>query len=95
MPADGIDIGLGTVTPTIEYNLFDGLGWTPGSHPDAVQFVGGQVNKAVVAFNTIYQPQGVVANEGLTLHAQVGATINNAVLANNTVIATGPSMAMS
>ena len=64
MPADGIDLSGGTITPTIEYNLFSGLGWTPGSHPDAVQFDGDVVNNAMIAFNTVYQPQGVAGGEG-------------------------------
>ena len=85
----------GTITPTIEYNLFDGLGWTPGSHPDPVQFDRDVVNNALIAFNTIYQPQGVVPNEGLSLHAMDGATITNSTLANNVIIATDPNMAMS
>ena len=95
MPADGIDLGGGTITPTIEYNLFDGLGYTPGSHPDPIQFDGDVVNNALIAFNTIYQPQGVMANEGLTVHAEDGSTITNSTVANNVVIATGPSMSMT
>ena len=67
MPADGIDLGNGTVTPTIQYNVFQGLGYTPGSHPDAIQFVGDVVNNAMIAYNTIYQPQGVEPNEGLAI----------------------------
>ncbi len=95
MPADGIDLGDGTVTPTIEYNVFKGLGYTPGSHPDPVQFVGDVVNNATIAYNTIYQPQGVEANEGLAVQAQLGSTITNTTIANNVIIATGPNMTMS
>ena len=95
MPADGIDLGAGNSTPTIEYNLFDGLGYTPGAHPDAVQFDGDVVNNALIAFNTIYQPQGVMPNEGLTIHAEDGSTITNSTVANNVVIATGPNASMS
>jgi hypothetical protein len=95
MPADGIDLGAGNQSPTIEYNLFDGLGYTSGAHPDPVQFVGDDVNNALIAFNTIYQPQGVMANDGLTIHAQSGSTITDSTLANNVVIATGPNMSIS
>ena len=71
-------------------------GTTPGSHPDAVQFVGDQVNNAMIAFNTIYSPQdGEVANEGLTIHAQVGSTITNTTVENNVIVATGPTMTQS
>jgi hypothetical protein len=45
MPADGIDLGAGNQSPTIEYNLFDGLGYTSGAHPDPVQFVGDVAQK--------------------------------------------------
>ena len=95
MPADGIDLGSGTVTPTIEYNVFEGLGYTPGSHPDPVQFVGDVVNNAIIAYNTIYQPQGVEPNEGLAVQAQLGSTITNTTIANNVIIATGPNMSIS
>ncbi|MDE2603762.1 MAG: hypothetical protein KGL62_15520, partial [Bradyrhizobium sp.] len=96
MPADGIDLGGGT--PTIEYNVFAGLGYTPGAHPDPVQFAGGNVTNAMIAYNTIYQPQGSLnqnANEGLSLHAQLGASITNTTLANNVIIASGPNVSMS
>ena len=95
MPADGIDLGNGTVTPTIQYNVFDGLGYTPGSHPDPIQFVGDVVNNAMIAFNTIHQPQGVEPNEGLAVQAQLGSTITNTTIANNVIIATGPNMSVS
>src|SRR6202000_210616 len=95
MPADGIDLGDGTVTPTIEYNVIAGLGYTPGSHPDPVQFVGDVVNNATIAYNTIYQPQGVEPNEALAVQAQLGSTITNTTIANNVIIATGPNMSMS
>ncbi|MCU1340553.1 MAG: hypothetical protein JWO19_6134, partial [Bryobacterales bacterium] len=93
MPADGIDLGGGT--PTIEYNVFQGLGYTPGSHPDAIQFTGGAYNNAMIAFNAIYQPQGVEANTGLAIAAQLGSTITNTTVANNVVIATGPGKGSS
>ncbi|MCG2645820.1 MULTISPECIES: Ig-like domain-containing protein, partial [Bradyrhizobium] len=95
MPADGIDLGNGTVTPTIQYNVFEGLGYTPGSHPDPIQFVGDVVNNAMIAYNTIYQPQGVEPNEGLAVQAQLGSTITNTTIANNVIIATGPNMSVS
>ncbi|MGY4508851.1 Ig-like domain-containing protein [Bradyrhizobium sp. USDA 3650] len=95
MPADGIDLGNGTVTPTIQYNVFEGLGYTPGSHPDPIQFVGDVVNNAMIAYNTIYQPQGVEPNEGLAVQAQLGSTITNTTIANNVIIATGPNMSIS
>jgi hypothetical protein len=97
LPADGFDFSQGTVTPTIEYNLFAGLGYTPGAHPDPVQFYADQVNNALVAFNTIYTPQGSNkdVNEGLQIEAQGGSTITNTRVENNTIIATGPTMTQS
>src|SRR3984957_10993253 len=96
MPADGIDFGGGTITPIVEYNVFEDLGMTPGAHPDPVQFVGDKVNNAMIAFNTIYSPQdGEMADEGLTIHAQNGSTITNTTVENNVVVATGPTMTQS
>ena len=97
MPGDGIDFSSGTVTPTIEYNLFAGLGYTPGAHADPVQFYGDTVNNAVIDFNTIYSPQGSnkSANEGLQIEAQGGSTITNTQIENNVIIATGPTMTQS
>jgi hypothetical protein len=97
LPADGFDLSDGTVTPTIEYNLFAGLGYTPGAHPDPIQFYADEVNNALIAFNTIYTPQGSnkAANEGLQIQAQGGSTITNTTVENNTIIATGPTMTQS
>ena len=96
MPADGIDFSDGTVTPTIEYNLFEDLGTTPGAHPDPVQFYGDAVSNALIAFNTIYQPQdGEAVNEGLAIEAQGGSTISATTIADNTIIATGPTLTQS
>ena len=99
-PADGVDLSSGTITPTIMYNVFNGLGYTQGSHPDPVQFVADKVNNAVIAFNTIYSPQDLSSynsglNEGLAIESQAGATITNTAIKNNVVIATGPKLTQS
>src|SRR5581483_1906497 len=96
MPSDGIDFDVGTVTPTIEYNVFQNLGMTPGAHPDPVQFYADNVNNAMIAFNTVYSAQaGESVNEGLTIEAQGGATISNTTIENNVIVATGPTMTQS
>ena len=96
MPADGIDFNGGTVTPTIEYNVFKNLGMTPGAHPDPVQFNTDTVNNAMIAFNTIYSAQaGENANEGLAIESQGGSTITNTTIENNVIVATGPTMTQS
>ena len=96
MPGDGIDFSVGTVTPTIKYNVFNGLGYTTGAHPDPIQFNGDVVNNATIAFNTIYSPQDQPsANEGLAIEAQSGSTISSTRIENNVIIATGPQMTQS
>jgi hypothetical protein len=96
MPADGIDFSGGTVTPTVKYNVFKNLGTTPGAHPDPVQFYGDAVTNAQIDFNTIYSPQsGEVANIGLTIESQGGASITNTSLSNNVIVATGPALTQS
>jgi Right handed beta helix region len=96
---DAIDFGSGTIAPTVKYNLFYNLGTKAGSHPDTVQYGGGAItNNAIESFNTIYQPQGggeVSGEEGIQICAWNGATINNATVANNVIIASGPALTMS
>lgn len=95
MPGDGIEFSDGSVTPTIEYNLFSGLGFTSGAHPDPVQFYADTVTNATIAFNTIYSPQGTAVNEGLAIESQGGASLTDTTIANNVIIATGPSLSES
>lgn len=96
-PEDAIDFSAGTVSPTIQYNLFKNLGTEAGSHADPVQYVGGVVDNAVEQFNTIYQPQGLVpvGMQGLQIAAQRNARITNTALRNNVIISTGPLLTMS
>jgi hypothetical protein len=100
-PADAIDFSNGTIKPIIKYNLVTSLGHAPGSHPDFVQFVGSIANNSVIAFNTVYQPQGggeVGGMEGIQISAYQGAHASALVattVANNTIVATGPSLTMS
>jgi len=100
-PADAIDLNNGRISADIEYNAAVSLGHAPGSHPDFVQFDGSLSENSVIAFNTIYQPQGegeVSGMEGIQVEAQKGSHVSVIVgtrVSNNTIIATGPELAMS
>ncbi len=87
-PADAIDFNAGTMTTIVEYNLFDNLGTSPGSHPDSVQYVGVQATNSIDAFNTIYQPNPG-GMQGIQLEAQNGSSLTNSTIQNNVIIAKG------
>lgn len=92
---DAIDPGANPAgfTPTIEYNLFYGIGVTSGAHNDPIQFYAGNVSNGITAYNTIYQPQGLLQthNYQLTIASEATANINNQMVSNNTIINTGPT----
>ncbi|MFL5253106.1 MAG: right-handed parallel beta-helix repeat-containing protein [Rhodopila sp.] len=95
IPDDAIDFNSGTMTTVVEYNLFENLGTSPGSHPDAVQYVGVKGSNSIEAFNTIYQPNPG-GMQGIQLEAQNGSTLTNTQLQNNTIVAkAGSSVKMS
>ena len=100
-PADAIDFSNGTISASVKYNLVTSLGHGPGSHPDFVQFVGSVAHDSVIAFNTIYQPQGsgaVTGMQGIQISASKGAHLSsliNTLVFGNTIIATGPKLTMS
>jgi hypothetical protein len=94
-PEDAIDFGgKGPMTTIVEYNLFQNLGTSPGSHADSVQYTGVTASNSVLAFNTIYQPNpgGL---EGIQLAAQGGSTLTNTTIDNNVIVAKGPALTMS
>jgi hypothetical protein len=92
---DAIDFNSGTMTTVVEYNVFDNLGTSPGSHPDPVQYVGVTSNNSVEAYNTIYQPNPS-GMQGVQLQAQSGSTLDNTMIENNTIVAkASSSVAMS
>ena len=98
-PGDAIDYN-GSGTLIVRRNLFNDLGFAPGAHPDSVQFTRGTVNNAVISYNTVYFPQPVnglpvQGGEGLQVEAQLGGTIYNTKLENNTIVATGPDLVSS
>jgi hypothetical protein len=99
--ADAIDFSNGEISPTIRYNLVEDLGHAPGAHPDFVQFIGNTASDSVIAFNTVYQPQGsgaVDGMEGIQVVAYQGAhpaRITSTLVARNTIIAPGPERTMS
>jgi hypothetical protein len=97
VPDDAIDFNSGTMTTNVKYNVFDNLGTSPGSHPDGVQYVSVNSNNSVEAYNTIYQPNASGA-QGIQLEAQLGSTLTNTTLDNNTIVAkvgSGSPVAMS
>ena len=89
-PADAIDFNSGTMTTIVEYNVFQSLGSAPGSHADAVQYVGVKSTNSVIAFNTITSGE-----EGIQLAAQNGSTLTNSTIENNVIVAKGPSVSIS
>jgi hypothetical protein len=97
-PSDGIDFDGGTITATVQYNLFYNIGLTAGSHPDAIQYNSNIVTSALEQFNTIYQPVGGGEGsgaQGLQVQAQNASAIRNTVLRNNVIVATGTQGLMS
>ena len=95
-PEDAIDYN-GNGTLIVRRNLFNNLGYTVGAHADSVQFTRGTVTNSVISSNTVYDPQPVggfpvQGGEGLQVEAQLGGTITNTRLANNTIVTTGPVM---
>ncbi len=89
-PADAIDFGNGNMTTIVKYNLFQNLGSAPGAHADAVQYYGTNSTNSVIAFNTVTSGE-----EGIQLAAQGGSTLTNTVIANNVIVAPGPSVTIS
>jgi hypothetical protein len=87
-PEDAIDFSSNSsLTPIVEYNLITNLGTQSGAHPDFVQFVGGAVNNAVIAFNTVYEPATATGGmEGVQIDAQSDGTVANTTVNNNTII---------
>src|SRR6266851_2930855 len=82
------------------YNLIQDAGYYVGAHVNDVQFNGSVSNGSVIDFNTVYNPQPVngypdAQGEGIQVEAQLGSTITNTQVENNTVIATGPSLTVS
>ena len=89
-PEDAIDLNPASpsLTSTVSFNLFDDLGLEAGAHPDVVQFVGGVADNSIISYNTIYQPAtNADGMEGIQIAAQLGGTVNNTAVANNTLIA--------
>jgi hypothetical protein len=83
-----------------QFNLIQNVGFYVGAHPNDVQFNGSTSNGSIIDFNTVYNPQPVngypdAQGEGLQIEAQLGSTITNTQVENNTVIATGPSLTAS
>jgi hypothetical protein len=74
----------------VDYNLFQNLGTSPGSHADSVQYVGTRSTNSVLAFNTITSGE-----EGLQLAAQNHSTLINTTISNNVIVAQGPSVTIS
>jgi Right handed beta helix region len=92
----GIDFGGASITPTVEYNVFENIGMTPGSHSDPWYFYQTGISNGLFAFNTVYQTQAVASvNWGIVLDADTGVTMSNTIAENNTVISTGPNPSMS
>src|SRR5260370_14407167 len=81
------------------YNLIQNVGYSDGAHVNDVQFNGSVSNGSVIDFNTVFNPQPVngypIPGEGIQVEAQLGSTITNTQVENNTLIATGPSLTVS
>jgi len=89
LSGDALDFG-STQTVIVEHNAFVKIGMNPNSHPDAVQFCGGNLNPAShESYNLLYQPVGVrsTGNEGIQVSVQCGGTIDGYSADHNAVIA--------
>ena len=78
-----------TVTPIVEYNVFEGWGMGAGSHGNPWYMDGNDnITNGVFNFNTIVQPSGVVGgNPALALPSgESGVTITNTTLENNVAV---------
>lgn len=93
---DGIQIQTGASTYAIQWNAFNGIGYSPtagsSGHPDFIQYDGNASCVGFAAYNLFYAPVGSGQqgdNEMLSLQAQVGAQIGPVTYANNTIISAG------
>ena len=92
MAQDGIGIAPGNPAGnyTIQYNLFDSLGWNSVSHNEDILVFGSSPTSLVVDFNTWYQPTGeglATTNSFIRIGDEgAGNTVNNPVTAYNTII---------
>jgi hypothetical protein len=95
---DALDFG-SSQTVIVEFNAFVQIGMNAESHPDAVQFCGGNIDKrSHESHNLIYQPVGVASTgaQGIQVAVQCGGTIDGYSADHNTVIAPDPqSLTMS
>jgi hypothetical protein len=88
VPQDAIDVRGSNGAPanlTISDNLIDGQGWV--GHPDGIQTNGGNFGSIDVSGNTYYTANNTNAGtQPLHIEAQLGSTINNTTLSNNTIL---------
>ena len=76
-------------TLTYEYNLIEDGGLESGAHMNFLQWNGGAINDPIVEYNTVYQTQQAASGEFFQFDPSFGASIVNATLAYNTMMAVG------
>src|SRR5215470_9281666 len=87
-PQHFLELNNGGGTVNYSYNLIENGGTASGQHLNVIQFLSGTYTNAVISNNTIYQTSQASGGELIQIDGyQQGATVVNARVSNNTLIA--------